>query len=159
MPLRPVRRCLLRPNCGTWSRAFRMPTTRIRAPVCTSSSSCSTYKRPTPTTPNMTPRTVVRLLKLRRHIGTSRSIIHTAVDEAMIATRLLLTNRCANMMTAWSTNSRMTPLTADFNMSFVLNRRSPRSLQTARSMLPATRKRTAPSTNGGKSRRQRPIKK
>ena len=55
----------------------------------------------------------------------------------MIATRLLLTNRCANMITAWSTNSRMMPLTADFNISLGLNSRSPRSLQSARSSPPA----------------------
>ena len=105
------------------------------------------------------PDTLAAFLKLCFHAGMSSSIIHTAVDDATMATRLLLTKRWANMMTAWSTKSRIMPLTADFIISFRLNRHSPRSPHNIKRAAPATLKRIAPSTNGGKSRRHTPMKK
>ena len=97
-------------------------------------------------------------LKFVFHMGMSRAMIQMTVDDARMATRLLLKYCWASMMTAMSMKSRIIPLTADFRI------RPPRKMPSARirlkvsSSIPAALKRRPPSRKGGNPLRATPMK-
>lgn len=98
------------------------------------------------------------LRKFLRHMGTSSAIIQMAVDDAMIATRLLLKYCWASMTTAISTKRRIMPLTADFRTRGPRKISSPLARPASSRRSPAVQKRIPPSRNGGNPCSAVPIK-